>query len=63
MKGIPRRIQIELLTPEELAIQKAIHAVESLPADTRLSEATVLLCLAQSHVADYVDGIEFRRKG
>lgn len=53
---IPRRARIDLMTPAELAIREAIIAVESLPADPRLTNAVTLLDKAQRHVADFVDG-------
>jgi hypothetical protein len=52
-----RRCRIESMTPAETAISAAIQAVESLPADTRLTDAVVLLMDAQRKVADWVDGI------
>ena len=55
---IPRRVRIDQTTPAELAIRRAIEAVESLPADSRLTEAVVLLGRAQTWVADYVDQVE-----
>jgi hypothetical protein len=42
----------------ELAIRDAMIEVEKLPADTRLTDAVVLLEKAQSKVADYIDGVE-----
>ena len=42
----------------ELAIRAAIHAVEDMGADVRLTDAVVLLGEAQSKVADFVDGKE-----
>lgn len=52
---IPRRIMLPLLTPAEKAIYDAKQAVEALPADTRLTDAVVLLTQAQEKVADYID--------
>lgn len=57
MSIIPRRIQIDRLTPAENAIRLANEAVEALPADVRLTSAQVLLGKARDLVADYVDGI------
>ena len=54
---IPRRIRIDLMVPAELAIREALLAVEKMPADTRLTEAVILLSKAQNRVADYVDGV------
>ena len=55
---IPRRIQLEKFTPAELAIYKAVEAVEALPPDVRLTEAVNLLQKARDRVADYVDGVD-----
>jgi hypothetical protein len=52
---IPRRIRIDLMSPAELAIHQAMHAVEAAGADPLLTEATNLLSRAQSKVADFVD--------
>ena len=52
---IPRRVRMDLMVPAELAIVKAKYAVEDMPADTRLTEAVILLSQAQEKVADYVD--------
>lgn len=55
-KGIPRRAQLELNTPAELAIRGAIQAVEEVGVDPLLTDAVVLLGLAREKVADYTDG-------
>ena len=55
--NIPRRIRIDLNVPAELAIRKAMEAVEDLPADSRLTAAVVLLGDAKDWVSDYVDGV------
>ena len=55
---IPRRIQLEKLTPAELAIRNAVLAVEEMPADVRLTDAVVLLQKAKEKVADFVDEID-----
>jgi hypothetical protein len=52
---IPRRVRTDLMTPAELAILAAIHAVEEVGADPLLTEAVVLLGQAKDKVADYVD--------
>src|SRR6266851_2372430 len=54
---IPRRVQLERLTPAEHAIRKAVLAVEALPADVRLTDAVILLGQARNKVADFVDGV------
>lgn len=55
--AIPRRIRLDQNSAAELAIRSAIHAVEALPADVRLTDAVVLLQEARENVADYVDGV------
>jgi predicted metal-dependent hydrolase len=53
----PRRIRINQFTPAERAIWEAHQAVEALPPDVRLTEASNLLSAARAKVADYVDGV------
>ena len=53
-----RRIDINQHTPAEAAIRAAMLEVEKLPADTRLTNAVVLLSTAQKLVADFVDGLD-----
>jgi hypothetical protein len=53
--GIPRRIRLDLMCPAELAITRAKREVESMPASTLLTEATILLSDARDKVADFVD--------
>ena len=50
-----RRINVNLLTPAELTILKAIQEVEKLNADVRLTVAVVKLGEAKDLVADYID--------
>lgn len=53
---IPRRIRIDLMTPEELACRAAIAAIEKMPhADPLLTEAQSLIMMAQARLADFVD--------
>lgn len=52
---IPRRARLELQRPAERAIRGAIHAVEALPADIRLTDAVILLGQAFDKVADFID--------
>jgi hypothetical protein len=52
---VPRRCKVELMTPTELAIRQAKLAVEEMPADVLLTEATNLLSQAGDKVADFVD--------
>ena len=49
----PRRIRIDLFTPAEKAIYDAMQEVEKMPADIRLTEATILLDKAREKVADF----------
>jgi hypothetical protein len=51
----PRRIRLDLNTPAELAVRNAVNEVEKLPADTRLTEAILLLDQAREKIADYID--------
>ena len=57
-----RRNNLDQLEPSELAIVSAVEAVESMPADTRLTEAVILLGQARDKVADYVDELLLLRK-
>ena len=56
-EDFPRRICVDRMTPAELAIMAAVQAVEALPADTRLTDAVILLGQARDRVADFVDGV------
>lgn len=56
-----RRNRIDLMTPSELAIYKAIHEVEHLGADVKLTEAVILLSKAKDILADYVDKVEVKK--
>lgn len=51
----PRRMRLDLNTPAELAIYKAMQEVEKAGADVRLTNAINLLDKARNLVADYVD--------
>lgn len=55
MLVVPRRFQVEKMTPAELAIRKVIHDIEALGCDVLLTDAVVLLSDAQAKVADFVD--------
>ena len=55
---IPRRIRIDLFHKQEKMIYDAMQEVEKMPADTRLTEAVVLLSKAQEKVADFIDSEE-----
>mgnify|MGYP003451099997 CR=1 FL=1 len=52
---IPRRNRLDLNTPTELSIYKAMQKVEKMPADVRLTEAVTLLAKAKDLVSDFVD--------
>lgn len=54
---IPRRIRLDRMTPAELAIRDAVLAVETVGADTRLTNAVIKLQEARELVADYVDAM------
>lgn len=58
LKDWPRRHSLDLNTPAELAIRKAMIEVEKLTADGRLTEAVVLLEKAKTLVSDYVDNTQ-----
>lgn len=55
---IPRRNNLETITPAEKAISDAMALVEKLPADPRLTDAVVLLDKARHRVGDYIDGVD-----
>jgi hypothetical protein len=59
---VPRRLFLERQTPAEMAIRRAIDAVEAAGAeaagaDARLTAAVMLLTQAREGVADFVDGV------
>lgn len=56
-KDFPRRNNRDLCTPAELAIFNAMDEVEKAGADTRLTDAIILLQQAKEKVADYEDGV------
>jgi hypothetical protein len=53
---------METMTAEELAILDVLHMIEKLPADERLTNAQRKLQEARQLVADFVDGIELKKK-
>lgn len=55
MPDIPRRIRLDLMTPEELAIYNMIGEIEKLGAHPLLTDVVVLLAEARSKLADWVD--------
>ena len=55
MSKIPRKIRHDLHTPAEIAITKAMEAVEIAGCDMRLTEAVCLLEEARSKVSSFID--------
>ena len=55
MENLPRRNQLDLLTPAELAIFEAMQAVEKIGADEKLTEAVIILQKARDLVADFIE--------
>ena len=53
--GVPRRNDLNLMTPTELKIREAVQAVEAAGCHTLLTEAVILLGQAQDKVADFVE--------
>lgn len=53
----PRRIRLGKLSLAERAIHQAQMAVEEMPPDPRLTEATILLGQAQTKVADFIGDV------
>lgn len=56
--GMNRRVYLDKMCPAEVAIYNAILEVEKMPADTRLTEAVILLGKAKDSVADFIDGVK-----
>lgn len=54
---IPRRIQMDKLSPSEKAIYDAMQEVEKAGASTNLTRAVMFLERARGAVADHVDGV------
>lgn len=52
---VPRRCRIDLHSPAENVIYKAILVVEAMEANEKLTEAGELLDQALNRVADYID--------
>jgi hypothetical protein len=61
IEEVPRRADMRRWTAAERAIYDALQAVEAMPADVRLTDAVTLLGAAKDSVADFIDGVEFRR--
>lgn len=51
----PRKIRLDLATPPEVAIRAAMHAVEAMGADPRLTSAIQHLSTALDFVSAHVD--------
>ena len=51
-----RRNRMDLMSPEEKAIQNIIWEVEKLGADTRLTDVVILLGKAKDTLSDFIDG-------
>jgi hypothetical protein len=52
---IPRRIRIDLFTPEEKALYEMVGKIEELGAHPLLTDCVVLLGEARSKLSDWVD--------
>jgi len=52
---IPRRIRLDQMTPEELAIYNLVGEIEILGAHPILTDVVVLLGKARERLADWVD--------
>lgn len=53
--NFPRRSRLDLNEPSELAIRNAIHEVEKMGADVKLTEAITLLSESLNLVSDFID--------
>lgn len=54
-QNIPRRIRLDLMTAEELAIYKMVGEIEKLGAHPLLTNVVVQLQAARSSLSDWVD--------
>jgi hypothetical protein len=54
--GLPTRIDIQWMTPAEVAIRDAMLAVENAGGSVALTDAVTLLSKARDRVADHVEG-------
>lgn len=52
---IPRRIRLDMMTPEELTIFNMLDKIEKLGAHPLLTDVIVLLNEAREKLADWVD--------
>lgn len=55
MNKISRRNRMDLMIPTEKTIQEVVWEVEKLGADTKLTEAVILLGKAKDLISDYTD--------
>lgn len=55
---VPRRDNVDQMTPSETAITVAMVTLEKAGSDRRLTKAMDLLNQARNLVADYIDGID-----
>lgn len=55
ISDFPRRIRLDLMTPEELGIYNMVGEVEKLGAHPLLTDVVVLLAEARNKLADWVD--------
>jgi hypothetical protein len=53
--SVTRKIRLDLFTPAEVAIHKAIKKVEGMAADERLTTASIKLQEAKDLVSSYID--------
>lgn len=58
MDNIPRRIRLDLMTPEERAIWDAIQLIEAMGADVKLTNAVIKLSEAKDLVSDFIDSAD-----
>ena len=53
--GVPRRMRLDLLTPNELLVYNVGQEVEKMGADVLLTDAVILLQQVREKLADYVE--------
>jgi hypothetical protein len=63
MNDIPRRIRLDLLTTEELAMFHMVGEIEKLGAHPLLTDVVVLLGEARNKLSDWVDLHQPKQKG
>lgn len=56
-----RRNILSFNTEAELAIHKAVHEVEKMPPDVKLTEAVTLLAKAKELVSDFIDAQTYKK--